>query len=103
MRKIAILLVVGLMSAPLITDMPTQTYAAAKTKKAVRTAAPKATAPRESAGELDPAQANTRFIRALGDLMQGLATYRYDYNPAGVGGEDVRSARPVRRAPRRVR
>ena len=103
MRKIAILLVVGLMSAPLITAMPTQTYAAAKTKKAVRTAAPKTTAPRESARESDPAEANTRFIRALGDLMQGLATYRYVYNPPGAGEEGVRSARPLRRAPRRVR
>jgi|SRR5262249_3457843 len=86
MRKIAILLVVGLMSAPVIAAMPAQTYAAAKAKKAVRTAAPKATAPRESAGELDPAQANTRFIRALGDLMQGLATYRYVYDPTAEGG-----------------
>jgi|SRR5215470_10014258 len=98
MRKIVILLVLGLMSAPLISAVPTLTYAAGKAKKAVRTAAPK-----QTARELDPAEANSRFARALGDLMQGLATYRYVYNPAGVGSEDLRSARPERRPPRRVR
>ena len=98
MRKIAILLAVALMSAPLISALPTPTYAAAKAKKAVRTAAPK-----ESATEVDPAEANSRFARALGDLFYSLGTYRYV--PPGFENEDartaraevVRPARPVRR------
>jgi len=66
------------MSAPLIAATPTLTYAAAKAKKAAKKAAPKA-----AAKEVDPAEANSRFARALDDLSRSMVTYRHD--PAGGG------------------
>jgi hypothetical protein len=81
MRKLALLLAAALMvSSPLILAIPTLTHAAAKEKKAVKKAAPK------EAAEVDPAEANSRFARALDDLFRSLATYRYVYDPA-EGGE----------------
>jgi hypothetical protein len=77
MRKLALLLAATLIvSSPLILAMPTLTHAAAKAKKAAKKA------PAKEAREVDPAEANSRFARALDDLFRSLATYRYVYDPA---------------------
>ena len=79
-------------------DVGSPALAGAGTKKAVRPAAPK-----ESATEVDPAEANSRFARALGDLFYSLGSYRYV--PPGFETECARTARaevvrPVRPARR---
>jgi hypothetical protein len=88
MRKLALLLAATLViAAPLSAATPTLTYAAGKAKKAVKRTAPaKRVVTKETAKEVDPLEANTRFARALDDLFRQFATYRYVYDPA-TGGE----------------
>jgi len=92
MRKLALVLAAGLIvSAPLIATTSTDTYAAAKkaTKKAAK-------APAGGRGEsADPAEANSRFARALADLSMALGTYRYV--PGDTGGKTT--ARTAKKAP----
>jgi hypothetical protein len=79
MQKLALLLGAALVvSLPLAATVSTDTYAAAKAKKAAKQEAKKA--------ETSPDEANSRFFRALDDLGRGLATYSYTYDPAGGGG-----------------
>ena len=67
MRKIALLLAAAMfVSAPLIAAWPTLTYAAAKKAKAKAAPAAKAATP-------SPEQANTAFLRAVGDLGTSLS------------------------------
>jgi hypothetical protein len=85
MRKLALLLGAALVvSVPLAATVSTDTYAAAKAKKAAKKEAKKA--------ETSPDEANSRFFRALDDLGRGLATYTYTYDPAG-GGKDKGKAK----------
>ena len=67
MRKIALLLAAAMfVSAPLIAASPTLTYAAAKKAKAKTAKATKAATP-------SPQEANTAFLRAVGDLATSLS------------------------------
>ena len=87
MRKLALLLAAALvMSAPLIAATPTLTYAAAKAKKAAKKVAKK-----ESAKEVDLAEVNNRFARALDDLFRSLATHRH-------GGSDTGGKKAAKKA-----
>ncbi len=88
MRKLALLLAASLLvAAPLSAATPTLIYAAGKAKKAAKRALPaKRVVTKETAKEVGPMEANTRFARALDDLFRSLATYRYVYDPA-TGGE----------------
>ena len=85
MRKLALLLAAALvMSAPLIAATPTLTYAAAKK-------AAKKVAKKEAAKEVDLAQVNNRFARALDDLFRSLATHRH-------GGGDTGGKKAAKKA-----
>jgi hypothetical protein len=87
MRKLALLLGAALVvSVPLAATVSTDTYAAAKAKKAAKKEAKKS-------AETSPDEANSRFFRALDDLGRGLATYSYTYDPAGGGGKDKGKAK----------
>ena len=89
MRKLALLLAAALMiSAPLVAAAPTLTFAAGKAKKAGKKVVKKEVrkaVTKEAAKEVDLAEVNSRFARALGDLFHQLATYRYVYDPAAGG------------------
>jgi hypothetical protein len=102
MRKLALLLAAALViSAPLIAAAPTLTYAAGKAKKAGKKVVKKETrrvVTKQAAKEVDLAEVNSRFGRALGDLFHQLGTYRYVYDPAagsdkgGKGGKGAKMA-----------
>jgi hypothetical protein len=97
MRKLALLLAAALViSAPLIAAAPTLTYAAGKAKKAGKKVVKKEVrkaVTKEAAKAADPAEVNSRFGRALGDLFQQLGTYRYVYDPAAGGDKGGKGAK----------
>jgi len=85
MRKLALLLAAALIvSAPLVAAAPMLTYAAGKAKKAGKKVV-KVVKKEAAKKEVDLVEVNSRFARALGDLFQQLATYRYVYDPAAGG------------------
>jgi len=86
MRKLSLLLAAALMvSLPLVTAMTTDTFAAAKAKKAAKAApAPKETGPQA------PFQS---MHNALDDLGKQLATYRYDPNAAPAKGAPAKGGK----------
>jgi hypothetical protein len=87
MRKLSLLLAAALMvSLPLVTAMTTDTFAAAKAKKAAK-AAP---APKEETGPQPPFQS---MHNALNDLGKQLATYRHDPNPAPAKGAPAKGGK----------
>jgi hypothetical protein len=93
MRKLALLLAAALIvSAPLIAAAPTLTYAAGKAKKAGKKGV-KVVKKEAAKKEVDLAEVNGRFGRALDDLFRQLATYRYVYDPAAGGDKGGRGGK----------
>jgi hypothetical protein len=71
MKKTALLIAAALVvSAPLVAATSSLTYAASKAKSKAKAPAATKGAPSE---EIDPAEANTAFLRALGALANSLS------------------------------
>ena len=82
MRKLALLLAAALLvSAPLVVSTTTDTYAAAKAKAKAK---PKAGG---EAAAVDPAEANSRFARALADLGASFSGPRPVADKGGGNGK----------------
>jgi hypothetical protein len=88
MRKLALLLAASLLvTAPLLAMSTNDTYAAAKAKKAA------AKGGAEKGGKSSPAEANTAFIRAVGDLGASLGQPNGGREAAGAKGGKAKAGK----------